>query len=129
MSNLMRGDSQVIGVCFNRLTKVRKAESFAYEDEWSFFLLGFCTSVSKMGTSSSWEVNSNLSSVFPTIITNLVCCLMAIAKEISASHCLELGLSELYITLLYAQFNQGMFFKLKKNSFYVYTKIQFCLAY
>ena len=55
-----------------------------------------------MGTSSRWEVNSiDLSNVKPTIISHLVCWLKAIEKEISASHCLKLGMSELYyFTLL-----------------------------
>ena len=53
-----RGVSRVVEACFNRLIRVRNVEPFAYEDEWSFSLLGFCTPVSKMGTSSRWEVNS-----------------------------------------------------------------------
>ena len=50
----------MVEACFNRLTRVSNVEHVAYEDELSFFLLDFCTFVSKISTSSHWELNSIL---------------------------------------------------------------------
>ena len=58
--------------------------------------------------SSRWEVNSiDFLGVQPTIISHLVCWLMAKENEMSGSHCLTLGLSELkfsFIRILYTSF-------------------------
>ena len=54
----IRGVSRVVQACFHHLTRVSNVEPFSYEDECSFFHLGFFTLISKMGTSSRLEVNS-----------------------------------------------------------------------
>ena len=52
------GVSHVVEADFNCLTGMSNVEPFAYENDGSLYLLGFCSPVSKMRNSSRWEVDS-----------------------------------------------------------------------
>ena len=90
--NSKRSFSRVIEVCFSRSIKMSNIEPVAYENKWSLFLLDSSTTVSKMGTSSRWEVNR-----FNEFLINnhKLSCILAhiyIKRDVFLIFCLFLGL-------------------------------------